>query len=125
MTVNRRIQASTNIVYVNTAIDSNAIVFLSTSTYFGETITVKDSAGKSGPTNIIRITTCNDISYLDPTLSNLTIQQRFGYLTFTASSRQEWSLANTFAFDPGFTSSSLDTPNLNTILYTDTSVNIC
>jgi hypothetical protein len=123
MTVNRLIHANKNIVYVNTAVDSNAIVFLSNASYFGQTITIKDSAGKAGPTNIIRITTCNDVSYLDPTLSNLTIQQPFGYLTFTASSTEQWSLANSFAFEPGFASSLLDTPNLATILYKDTSVN--
>ena len=116
---NTLIYANKNIVYVNTAIDSNAIVFLSNASYFGQTVTIKDSAGKAGPTNIIRITTCNDVSYLDPTLSNLTIQQPFGYLTFTASSEKKWSLANTFAFDTMFTSATINTPNLNTILYKD------
>lgn len=117
---NTLIYANKNIVYVNTAIDSNAIVFLSNASYFGQTVTIKDSAGKAGPSNIIRITTCNDVSYLDPTLSNLTIQQPFGYLTFTASSEKKWSLANTFAFDTMFTSATINTPNLNTILYKDT-----
>lgn len=123
MPVNTLIYANKNIVYVNTAIDSNAIVFLSNASYFGQTVTIKDSAGKAGPTNIIRITTCNDVSYLDPTLSNLTIQQPFGYLTFTASSEKKWSLANTFAFDTMFTSATINTPNLNTILFKDRSIN--
>jgi hypothetical protein len=116
MTVNRLIHANKNIVYVNTAVDSNAIVFLSNASYFGQTISIKDSAGNAGPTNIITITTCNDVSYLDPTLSNITIQQPFGYLTFTASSEKKWSLANTFAFDTMLSSARIDEPRLNTIL---------
>lgn len=117
MTSNRVIHASTNIVYVNTAIDSNAVVLLSTATYFAQTISVRDIGGKAGPSNTISISTIDGVSI--PTLSNLQILKPFDSLTFTAPDTKTWKIGNSFAYNTVGLDVTIKQPQLSSIVFKD------
>lgn len=121
MTFNRNIYASNNLVLVNTAVDSNAIVFLSNSSYYGRFVSIKDSAGAASATNPIYISTVSCNYFEDTSISSYLIQQPFGVLTFAAAASNLWAIQNTFAFSmPTPTMARLDSPSVSTILCKDT-----
>jgi len=121
MTFNRNIYASNNLVLVNTAVDSNAIVFLSNSSYYGRFISIKDSAGAASASNPIYISTVSCNYFEDTSISSYLIQQPFGVLTFAAAASNLWTIQNTFAFSmPTPTMANLDSPSVSTILCKDT-----
>ena len=123
MTNQRIIQASTTIVYVNTAIDSNAIVLISTPTYFGQTISVRDIAGSAAATIPITISTTSTLEFYN-SLSSFLIQQPLGSLTFSAAASNLWQIQNTFGHKDGQlpTVATLNQPEVSSILFKDSSL---
>ena len=123
MTSNKNIIASNSLVLVNTAIDSNAIVLLS-NTSFGSIITVRDLTGDVRSNIPIYISTVTSVQFVNSLDSNFLIQQPFGSLSFAAAGSNKWSVLNTFAFNtPTPTAVSTPVVNISSILFKDIGIN--
>jgi hypothetical protein len=122
MTNKRNIIASNSLVLVNTAIDSNAIVLLS-NTSFGNIVSVRDFTGNVRSNIPIYISTVGAVNFTNTSYSNFLIQQPFGSMSFAATGSNSWSVLNTFAFNtPTPTAISTSAMNLSSILFKDTNV---
>lgn len=117
MTSNRVIHASTNIVYVNTAVDSNAVVLFSTATYFAQSVSVRDIGGKAGPSNTISISTIRGVTI--PSLTPVKLLKPYDSFTFTAPSAQTWELGNSFAYNTVGLNANIKQPQLSSIVFKD------
>jgi len=120
-TIYRRINISNTITFVDTAVDSNAIVLLSNYTNIGEIYTVKDTGGLASDTYPIVISTITTTSFSDSTVSNYQIQQPFGYMSFISINSSQWSILNTFTNNTGSsnTESTIQNPQVNSIIFND------
>lgn len=115
----KNIIASNSLVLVNTAIDSNAIVLLS-NTSFGSIVTVRDLTGNARSNIPIYISTVTSVQFVNSLDSNFLIQQPFGSLSFAAAGSNKWSVLNTFAFNtPTPTAVSTPVVNISSILFKD------
>lgn len=122
MTNKRNIIASNSLVLVNTAIDSNAIVLLS-NTSFGNIVSVRDFTGNVRSNIPIYISTVGTVNFTNTSYSNFLIQQPFGSMSFAATGSNSWSVLNTFAFNtPTPTAISTSAINVSSILFKDTYV---
>jgi hypothetical protein len=123
MTNNKNIIASNSLVLVNTAIDSNAIVLLS-NTSFGSIVNVRDQTGNVRSNIPIYVSTVKSVNFTNTADSNFLIQQPFGSLSFAATGSNSWSVLNTFAFNTP-TPTAVSTPiiNISSILFKDIGVN--
>ena len=94
------VDGTTSLVLINTralTAGQSAVVILSSISYPGCTVTVRDSAGfLSSPQKII-ISTQKNVLFEDGT-SLVTITQPFGYLTVTSRDPYSWNLKNSFGF---------------------------
>jgi hypothetical protein len=117
MTNNKNIIASNSLVLVNTAIDSNAIVLLS-NTSFGSIVNVRDQTGNVRSNIPIYVSTVKSVNFTNTADSNFLIQQPFGSLSFAATGSNSWSVLNTFAFNtPTPTAVSTPVINISSILF--------
>ena len=94
------VNGDTSLVLVNSrnlTAGQNAVVLLSSITYPGRTVTIRDSVGYlSSPQSII-VSTQNGVVFADGT-SSVVITQPYGYITVTSRDAFSWNLKNSFAF---------------------------
>lgn len=90
----------TSLILINTqtlTANQSAVVILSSISYPGRTVTVRDSIGfLSSPQSII-VSTQNGVSFADGT-SSILITQPYSFLTVTSRDATSWSLKNSFGF---------------------------
>jgi hypothetical protein len=94
------VNGDTSLVLVNTrnlTAGQSAVILLSSITYPGRTITVRDSVGYLSSPQTIIISTQKNVLFADGT-SSVVITQPFGYLTFTSRDAYSWNLKNSFGF---------------------------
>jgi len=112
---------NTNIILVNTAIDTNVIVSLENPIPYGQSLTVRDNSGQASSNNTITITSpTNDFITTINNISNeLVIVQPYGYATFQYGSTEQWTITNTFGYSLSNTTFSINSFSVNTINFTD------
>lgn len=94
------IYGDTSLILVDTSAltaAQSAVVLLSSITYPGYTVTVRDSIGfLSSPQNII-VSTQQGVQFADGT-SSIVITQPYGFLTLTSRDPTSWNITNSFGF---------------------------
>jgi hypothetical protein len=94
------VNGDTSLILVNTrnlTAGQSAVVLLSSISYPGRTVTVRDSVGFLSSPQTIIVSTLNNVFFADGT-SSLVITQPYGYLTVTSRDPASWSLKNSFGF---------------------------
>jgi len=104
------IYGDTSLILVDTSVltaGQSAVVLLSSITYPGYTVTVRDSIGYlSSPQNII-VSTQRGVQFADGT-SSIIIRQPYGFLTMTSRDPTSWNITNSFAFPENQTIASVN-----------------
>jgi hypothetical protein len=124
------VNGDTSLVLVNTrnlTAGQSAVILLSSISYPGRTVTVRDSVGFLSSPQTIVISTQNNILFADGT-SSVVITQPFGYLTVTSRDPYSWNFKNSFAFPlnqtianvNSLTTNSVTTDNVYSQLYMST-----
>jgi hypothetical protein len=124
------VNGDTSLVLVNTrnlTAGQSAVVLLSSVTYPGRTVTVRDSVGFLSSPQTIVVSTQNNVYFADGT-SSIVITQPYGYLTVTSRDQYSWNLKNSFAFPQNqtianvlsLTTSSITTSNVQSQQYVST-----
>jgi hypothetical protein len=124
------VNGDTSLILVNTrnlTAGQNAVVLLSSVTYPGRTVTVRDSVGFLSSPQTIIVSTQNNVLFADGA-SSVVITQPYGYITVTSRDAYSWNLKNSFAFPQNqtianvfsLTTSSVTTSNLYSQLYVST-----
>jgi len=94
------VNGDTSLILVNTrnlTAGQSAVILLSSISYPGRTVTVRDSIGFLSSPQTIIVSTQRNVLFADGT-SSIVITQPFGYLTVTSRDPYSWNLKNSFAF---------------------------
>jgi len=121
------VNGDTSLVLINTrdlTAGQTAVVILSTVSYPGRTVTIRDSVGYLSTPQTILISTQQGVQFADGT-TEFVISQPYGYLTVTSRDPYSWNLKNSFAFPQNqtianvlsLTTDSITTSNLYSQLY--------
>lgn len=124
------VNGDTSLVLINTkdlTAGQTAIVLLSSVTYPGRTVTIRDSIGYLSSPQTILISTQRGVKFADGT-SEIRITQPYGYLTVTSRDIYSWNVKNSFGFPQNqtianalsLTTSSVVTSNLYSQLFIST-----
>ena len=124
------VNGDTSLVLINTkdlTAGQTAVVLLSSVTYPGRTVTIRDSIGYLSSPQTILISTQRGVKFADGT-SEIRITQPYGYLTVTTRDVYSWNVKNSFGFPQNqmianalsLTTSSITTSNLYSQLYVST-----
>ena len=124
------VNGDTSLVLVNTrdlTAGQAAVVLLSSVTYPGLTVTIRDSLGYLSTPQTIVVSTQQGVKFADGT-SQVVITQPYGYLTVTTRDPYSWNVKNSFGFPQNqmiantlsLTTSSVTTSNLYSQLYVST-----
>jgi hypothetical protein len=124
------VNGDTSLVLVNTrdlTAGQTAVVLLSSISYPGRTVTIRDSLGYLSSPQRILVSTQQGVNFADGT-SQIEITQPYGYLTVTSRDAYSWNLKNSFGFPQNLTianalsltTSSVTTSNLYSQLYLST-----
>jgi hypothetical protein len=124
------INGDTSLVLINTkdlTAGQTAVVLLSSVTYPGRTVTIRDSIGYLSSPQTILVSTQRGVKFADGT-SEIRITQPYGYLTVTSRDIYSWNVKNSFGFPQNqtiantlsLTTSSVVTSNLYSQLYVST-----
>jgi hypothetical protein len=124
------VNGDTSLVLVNTkdlTAGQTAVVLLSSVTYPGRSVTIRDSIGYLSSPQTILISTQLGVKFADGT-SELRITQPYGYLTVTTRDPYSWNVKNSFGFPQNqtiantlsLTTSSVVTSNLYSQLFIST-----
>ena len=114
------VNQSTTLIQIDTSVFANSphIVLLSNVNSPGSMITIRDTTGNAGQTNVVIVSTTTGVSYLDgggPLNNIYTINQPYGYLTVTPKTPNIWGVINTFAFPDASASANLNMINVSSI----------
>jgi len=121
------VNGDTSLVIINTkdlTAGQTAVVLLSSVTYPGRTVTIRDSMGYLSSPQKIVVSTQQGVQFADGT-SEVLITQPFGYLTVTTRDIYSWNVKNSFGFPQNLaianalslTTNSVTTSNLYSQLY--------
>jgi len=124
------VNGDTSLVLINTkdlTAGQTAVVLLSSVTYPGRTVTIRDSVGYLSTPQTILVSTQKGVQFADGT-TQVIITQPYGYLTVTSRDIYSWNIKNTFAFPQNqtiantlfLTTSSVTTSNIYSQLYLST-----
>ena len=124
------VNGDTALVLVNTrdlTAGQTAVVLLSTISYPGHTVTIRDSVGYLSSPQTILVSTQKGVKFADGT-SQIRITQPYGYLTISSRDPSSWVVKNTFGFPLNqtiantlsLTTSSITTSNLYSQTYIST-----
>ena len=124
------VNGDTSLVLINTkdlTAGQTAVVLLSSVTYPGRTVTIRDSIGYLSSPQKILVSTQEGVQFADGS-SQFLITQPFGYLTVTTRDPYSWNVKNSFGFPQNLTiantlsltTSSVTTSNLYSQLYVST-----
>lgn len=124
------VNGDTSLVLVNTrdlVAGQTAVVLLSSISYPGRTVTIRDSLGFLSSPQTILISTQRGVKFADGS-SQIQITQPFGYLTVTSRDPYSWNVKNSFGFPQNLTianalsltTSSVTTSNLYSQTYLST-----
>jgi hypothetical protein len=114
------VNQSTTLIQIDTSVFANSphIVLLSNVNSPGSMITIRDTTGNAGQTNVVIVSTTTGVSYLDgggPLNNIYTINQPYGFLTVTPKTPNIWGVINTFAFPDASASANLNMINVSSI----------
>jgi hypothetical protein len=94
------VNGDTSLILINSrdlTANQSAVVLLSSISYSGRTVTIRDSAGfLSSPQSIV-VSTQTGVLFADG-VSSIKITQPYGYLTVTSRDPSSWALKNSFGF---------------------------
>ena len=99
------VNGDTSLVLVNTrdlTAGQNAVVLLSSISYPGRTVTIRDSVGYLSTPQKIIVSTQTGVKFSDGT-SQILITQPYGYLTVTSRDPYSWNPKNSFGFPQNLT----------------------
>ena len=99
------VNGDTSLVLVNTrdlTAGQNAVVLLSSISYPGRTVTIRDSLGYLSTPQKIIVSTQTGVKFSDGT-SQILITQPYGYLTVTSRDPYSWNPKNSFGFPQNLT----------------------
>lgn len=124
------VNGDTSLVLVNTRdliAGQTAVVLLSSISYPGRTVTIRDSIGYLSTPQTILVSTQQGVKFADGS-SQIQITQPYGYLTVTSRDSYSWNVKNSFGFPQNQTiantlslaTSSVTTSNLYSQLYVST-----
>ena len=94
------VNGDTSLILINTrdlTAGQSAIVYLSSVSYPGRTVTIRDSVGYLSTPQKIIISTLRNVLFADGTSSAI-ITQPYGFLTVTSRDPTSWDLKNSFGF---------------------------
>lgn len=94
------VDGETSLVLVNSralTAGQSAVILLSSISYPGCTVTIRDSVGYLSSPQTIIVSTQNGVRFADGT-SSVLITQPYGYITVTSRDATSWNLKNSFAF---------------------------
>ena len=94
------VNGDTSLVLINTrdlTAGQSAVVLLSSISYPGRTVTVRDSVGFLSSPQTIVISTLGGVKFADGT-NSVVITQPYGFLTVTSRDPYSWNLKNSFGF---------------------------
>ncbi len=112
------VTTSTTLLQLDTSIDENAIVFLSSLKKPGSLITIRDMTGRihydptlpAASNNIITVSTTQGVNFLDgggPSNNIYRITQPYGFITVVPKTSTLWGIVNTFGFPDGSTAANI------------------
>jgi hypothetical protein len=124
------VNGDTSLVLVNTrnlTAGESEVVLLSSISYPGCTVTIRDSVGYLSSPQTIIVSTQNNVLFADGT-SSVVLTQPYSYLTVTSRDQYSWNFKNSFAFPVGqtvanvnsVTTSSVTTSNIYANSYVST-----
>jgi hypothetical protein len=124
------VNGDTSLVLINTkdlTAGQAAVVLLSSVSYPGRTVTIRDSIGYLSSPQMIVVSTQHGVQFADGS-SRVFITQPYGYLTVTTRDPYSWDLKNSYGFPQNqsiantlsLTTSSVTTSNLYSQLYVST-----
>jgi hypothetical protein len=99
------VNGDTSLVLVNTrdlTANQSEVVILSSISYPGRTVTIRDSVGFLSSPQTIIVSTQNGVLFADGT-SSITLTQPYSYLTVTSRDAISWNLKNSFGFPQNLT----------------------
>jgi hypothetical protein len=99
------VNGDTSLVLVNTrdlTANQSEVVILSSISYPGRTVTIRDSAGFLSSPQTIIVSTQRGVLFADGT-SSVTLTQPYAYLTVTSRDATSWNLKNSFGFPQNLT----------------------
>jgi len=91
------VNGDTSLVLINTkdlTAGQTAVVLLSSVTYPGRTVTIRDSVGYLSTPQTILVSTQKGVQFADGT-TQVIITQPYGYLTVTSRDIYSWNIKNT------------------------------
>jgi hypothetical protein len=94
------VDGDTSLVLVNTRdliAGQTAVVLLSSISYPGRTVTIRDSVGHLSSPQTIIVSTQQGVLFADGT-SSIVMTQPYAFLTVTSRDASSWNLKNSFAF---------------------------
>ena len=94
------VNGDTSLVLINTkdlTAGQAAVVLLSSVTYPGRTVTIRDSIGYLSSPQMIVVSTQHGVQFADGS-SRVFITQPYGYLTVTTRDSYSWDLKNSYGF---------------------------
>jgi hypothetical protein len=94
------VNGDTSLVLINTrdlTAGQSAVVLLSSISYPGRTVTVRDSVGFLSSPQTIVVSTLPGVKFTDGT-NSVIITQPYGFLTMTSRDPYSWNLKNSFGF---------------------------
>jgi hypothetical protein len=99
------VNGDTSLVLVNTrdlTANQSEVVILSSISYPGRTVTIRDSAGFLSSPQTIIVSTQRGVLFADGT-SSIVLTQPYAYLTVSSRDATSWSLKNSFGFPQNLT----------------------
>ena len=113
------VNASTSVVLISSSNQPVPIVYFPPISTLGRLVTVRDSDGFVSTGNTITLVGSNGVTFGngEPTLS---ITQPYGFITLTATTPDNYSILNTFAFPAGSTAAYVSNVNVSTMTVTNT-----
>ena len=103
------VNGDTSLILVNTrnlTAGQSAVVLLSSISYPGRTVTIRDSVGYLSSPQTIIVSTQKNVLFADGS-SSITITQPYGYLTVTSRDPYSWNLKNSFGFPQNLTAANV------------------
>ena len=113
------VNGDTSLILINTmdlTANQSAVVILSSISYPGRTVTIRDSVGYLSSPQTIIVSTQKGVLFADGT-SSITLTQPYTYLTVTSRDATSWNLKNSFGFPQNLTianAASLTTSSITT-----------
>ena len=119
------VNGDTSLVLVNTrnlTAGESEVILLSSISYPGCTVTIRDSVGFLSSPQTIIVSTQNNVLFADGT-SSVVLTQPYSYLTVTSRDQYSWNFKNSFAFPVGQTVANVNSVTTSSVTTSNVYVN--